>query len=329
MTNKYDFTFFIQAVNCNPNGDPDMGNLPRIDEETMHGFMTDVCIKRNIRNYIEKAFQNVEGMDIIIKDATNINESIAKAALKVNDGKVEKKKGNPKVKETTRELCEKYFDVRTFGGVLSTGLNGGQVLGPVQFEFARSLDPIFVKDITITRNCYTEGDYNTIEEYQKKDEALPQEKKRTMGRKQFVPYGLYVVHGYVSAMEAQKTGFSEKDLQYLFESVLNMYNSSPSATKAGMTVLSPMIIFKHVGTNNGDELAQTREAMLGCAPAYRLHELIDVKRKDGVEYPRNYTDYDICINASALPTGVKIGFKYGPFDSIVWDAPNDEWIKTR
>lgn len=328
MRNKYDFTFLIQAINCNPNGDPDMGNLPRIDEETMHGFMTDVCIKRNIRNYIENAFSGVEGMDIIIREATNVNESIAEAALKVNEGKIDKKKGNVKVKETTKELCEKYFDVRTFGAVLSTGLNGGQILGPVQLEFAHSVDPVFVKDITITRNCYTEGKFTSLEEYQKLDESMKEESKRTMGRKQFIPYGLYVVHGYVSALEAQKTGFTEEDLRCLFEAIMNMYNSTSSATKAGMSVLSPMIIFKHVGTYNGDESRQEREAMLGCAPAYKLHELIKVAKKEDVEYPRTYTDYDICIDVSNIPKGVEIGFKYGPFEEIVWGQPSDNWVKT-
>lgn len=327
MTNKYDFTFFIQATNCNPNGDPDMGNLPRIDEETMHGFITDVCIKRNIRNYIETAFQNVDGMDIIIKDATNVNQSIAEAVIEINNGKVDKKKGNPKVNESRQLVCEKYFDARAFGAVLTTGLNAGQIQGPIQFGFGSSVDPIFVKDITITRNCYAEGDYNTVEEYQKKAESIPQEKKRTMGRKQFIPYGLYVVHGHVSAHDAQKTGFSEKDLQYLFESILNMYNSSTSASKAGMTVVSPIIIFKHVGSSHGTPEEKQRGAVLGCAPAYRLQELIDIHKKEDVEFPRNYTDYNLSVNISNLPDGVEIGFKYNPFEPIVWGKPNDNWIK--
>lgn len=327
MNNKYDFTFFVQVKNCNPNGDPDMSNLPRIDEETMHGYMTDVCLKRNIRNYIENAFSGIEGMDIIIKDATNINESIAKTVLKVNDGKIDKKKKNTKVAETTAELCKTYFDVRTFGGVLTTGLNGGQVLGPVQLEFARSLDPVFIKDITITRNCFTEGDYDNLEKYIELSNSMSEDKKRTMGRKQFVSYGLYRVNGYISAAEARKTGFSEKDLKVLFESILNMYNYAPSATKSGMSVLSPIIVFKHVGSPDTVDVAErTREAVLGCAPAYKLHELINIKKKEFVDIPRDYTDYDISINISALPKGIEIGFKYMPFEDIVWDKPNDGWL---
>jgi CRISPR-associated protein Csd2 len=171
---------------------------------------------------------------------------------------------------------------------------------------------------------------STLEEYRKKDESLPHDKKRTMGRKQFIPYGLYMVHGYVSCAEAKKTGFSERDLQYLFESILNMYNYSSSATKAGMTVLSPIIIFKHVGHHDTHDAAdRAREAMLGCAPAYKLHQLIEITKRDDVEYPRDYTDYDISINLSNLPNGVEIGFKYMPFEPIVWGAPNDGWLKTK
>ena len=335
MNNKYDFTFFVQARNANPNGDPDMGNLPRIDEETMHGFMTDVCIKKNIRNYIENAFAGIEGMDIIIKEATNVNESIAEAALKVNEEpiKIDKKTKKPKnlkVSETTAELCKRYFDVRTFGGVLSTGLNGGQILGPVQFEFGKSLDPVFIKDITITRNCFTDTkNLSTLEEYKALSASMSEDEKRTMGRKQFIPYGLYRINGYVSAAAAKKCGFSEKDLKLLFEAILNMYNYSPSSSKSGMSVISPIIIFKHVGRpDNPDTEERTREAVLGCAPAYKLHELIDIKKKEEVEYPRDYTDYDISINLTDLPRGVEVGFKYMPFEDIVWDKPNDKWLKT-
>lgn len=329
LNNKYDFTFFIQARNCNPNGDPDMGNLPRIDEESMHGFITDVCIKRNIRDYISEAFAGVEGMDIVIREATNINESIAKVVLDVNDGVLDKKKKkNTKVEDASVLACKRYFDVRTFGAVLSTGLNAGQIKGPVQFEFGRSLDPIFVKDVTITRNCHTEGDYDTLEKYRELAESLSDDKKRTMGRKQFIPYGLYRVNGYISASIANKTGFDENDLSKLFESILNMYNYSSSASKSGMSVVSPIIIFKHVGSPDTlNEVERTREAILGCAPAYRLHELINIKKKEDVEYPRDYTDYDLNINLSELPKSIEVGFKYMPFEKIVWGNPNDNWIK--
>lgn len=330
MNNKYNFTFFVQARNCNANGDPDMGNLPRIDEETMHGLMTDVCVKRNIRNYLEDAFAGIDGMDIIVKDATNMNESIAEIVLDVNGGKVDKKKKNTKIAEARELACKRYYDVRTFGAVLSTGLNAGQIMGPVQFEFAQSIDPIFVKDISITRNCHTEGDYDNLADYRKLADSIAEDKKRTFGRKQFVPYALYRVNGYISAAEAKKTGFSEKDLKILFESILNMYNYSTSATKAGMSVIAPIIIFKHVGNPDTQDVAErTREAILGCAPAYKLHELIEIKKRDDVEYPRDYTDYDICINLSGLPKSVEVGFKYLPFEDVSWGKPTDGWLTTR
>lgn len=330
MKNKIDFSFFIQAKNANPNGDPDMGNLPRIDEETMIGFISDVSIKKNIRNYIENAFAGVDGMDIIIKEATNVNEAIAKAVLEANNGKLDAKKGNKKVNESLDIIRKKYWDVRTFGAVLSTGLNAGQALGPVQFEFGRSIDAIFPKDIAITRDCYTEGSFSNLDDYRKLNDSMDDSKKRTIGRKQFIPYGLYRVNGYISAAEANKSGFSESDLKALFEAILNMYNYSTSATKAGVTVISPIIIFKHVGSpDTTDQKEKEREAILGCAPAYKLHELIEIKKKENVEYPRDYTDYDVSINLSALPKGVTVGFKYMPFEDIVWGRPNDGWLTVK
>ena len=225
MNNRYEFMFFLEAKNCNPNGDPDMGNTPRIDPETMQGLITDVVIKRRIRNYIEVAFNHKDGMDIIKREASNMNKSIAEVVLEVNDGKIDKKKGNKKVEESSKLACKKYFDVRTFGDVLTTGLNAGQIRGPVQIEMSSSLDPILPMDISITRMCYTEGKSDNIDDYDKIDMDLADDKKRTMGRKQYIPYGLYVVRGSVSANLAEKTGFSEDDLKILFESIMNMYEN--------------------------------------------------------------------------------------------------------
>jgi CRISPR-associated protein Csd2 len=330
MNNRYDFLFFIQAKNCNPNGDPDMGNTPRIDPETMQGIITDVAIKRRIRNYIEIAFEDKEGYEIIKKEASNMNKSIAEVVLEVNDGKIDKKNGNKKVAESSKRACEKYFDVRCFGDVLTTGLNAGQIRGPVQLEMAYSLDPIMPLDITITRMCYTKGESDKLEDYDDIAEKMSDDKKRTMGRKQYIPYGLYIVRGSISANLAEKTGFNEEDLKILFEAIINMYTNDKSATKSGMSVLQPMIIFKHVGVSDETNLEQKiRESKLGCAPDYKLHELVNIHKKDNIEYPRNYTDYEATVEISKLPKGVEIGFKYGPFDDIVWNkvSENDNWFK--
>lgn len=319
--NKYDFMFYVQAKNCNPNGDPDMGNSPRIDLETNKGIITDVAIKRRIRNYIQDAFKGKEGMDIIMRNANNINKDIAKIALEVNDGNISGK--NKKTEESASLACKKFYDVRTFGAVLSTGLNAGQVRGPVQIGMSSSINEIMPTDICITRMCYTDGESKSLEEYDKLDESMDENKKRTMGRKQYVPYGLYCIHGHISASLAEQTGFNENDLKILFEAILNMYENDNSSSKEGMSVVSPIIIFKHVGTctNNEDQL--NREIKLGCAPAYKLFNLINISKKENIEYPRDYKDYNVFINLKDIPRGIKIGFKNNPFDEIVWNKKID------
>lgn len=330
MNNRYDFMFFIEAKNCNPNGDPDMGNAPRIDDETLHGIITDVAIKRRIRNYIEDAFEHKYGMDIIKREASNMNKAIAEVVLEANNGKIDKK-GNKKIEESSKLACERYFDVRTFGDVLSTGLNAGQIRGPVQFAMASSLDPIRPIDMTITRMCYTEGKSENLDDYDIIDEEMPNDKKRTMGKKETIPYGLYVVKGSISANLAEKTGFSEDDLKVLLESIVQMYNNDLSCTKMGMSVIQPIILFKHIGTNQNNPEQNVRETKLGCSPSYKLYELVSISKKDGIEYPRDYTDYDITIDFDNIPNGVQIGFKYGPFDEVIWDklSDNDKWIKSK
>lgn len=324
MNNRYEFMFFIEAKNCNPNGDPDMGNTPRIDPETMHGIITDVAIKRRIRNYIENGFNHKYGMDIIKREASNMNRAIAEAVLTVNDTEIDKK-GNKKIQEASEYLCHKYFDVRTFGDVLTTGLNAGQVRGPVQIAIANSIDPISPIDMSITRMCYTDGDYITLEEYDIKDNEMPQDKKRTMGRKQIIPYGLYLVKGSISANLADKTGFNENDMKILFEAIMNMYSNDISASKMGMSVIAPMIIFKHVGTDS-DEEQRIRESKLGCANLYVLHNLLEISRKPDVEYARDYKDYNVTLNYFKKPNGIEIGFKDDPFGDIIWNKEQDDWI---
>lgn len=333
MKNRYEFMFFVQAENCNPNGDPDMGNYPRMDSETGIGIITDVAIKRRIRNYIEEAYQHKFGMDIIKRDSSNMNRSIAELVIEANDGKLEKKGKdfkNKKVEDASILACNRYFDVRTFGDVLTTGLNAGQIRGPVQIGIAKSLDPIFDMDISITRQCYTEGNYLTLDEYDKEWEDRDSDTKRTMGRKTFIPYGLYIVKGSISANLANKTGFSENDMNVLFEAIMNMYNNDISASKKGMSVIQPLIVFKHIGNDNTtDEKQKERETLLGCVDAYKLYESVKVVKKGEVEYPRNYTDYNVTVDKTNLPKGVQIGFKYGPFDEIIWDklSESDNWLK--
>jgi CRISPR-associated protein Csd2 len=322
ISNRYEFTMLLEASGCNPNGDPDMGNLPRQDEETGIGYITDVAIKRRIRNYIEDAFSDKVGCDILMKKGTSLNRKIAEAVLKVNGEKdIPKDFTNQKVAETAAEMEKMYWDVRTFGGVLSTGLNAGQVRGAVQIGIAKSVDPIHVEDISITRMSYAEDPkkLKSMDDYLQEEQSRPDDKKRTMGNKQFIQYGLYIVKGTVSACLAEKNGFTEDDLNMLFEALIQMYNHDISASKEGMSVVSPLIIFKHVGTQtetNPEENA--RAAKLGCAPAYKLFRLLNVRKKADVEYPRSYDDYDVALNLSKLPGGVIAGIKEDAFSPVIW-----------
>lgn len=326
LANRIEFMFLVEANGCNPNGDPDMGNLPRQDEDTELGYITDVALKRRIRNYIDDAYGTEDGMQILMQKGTSLNEKIAEGVLAANGLECFPEKFvNAKVPETEVYMTRKYWDVRTFGGVLSTGRNAGQVRGAVQITGTNfSIDPIQPKSITITRMCYTDGkDYSTLEEYKEADSKLADDTKRTMGTKQFIPYGLYLVRGSVSACLAQKNGFTEEDLDKLFEAVIQMYNHDISSSKAGMSVVGPLIIFKHVGTQAPENAEQNaKEAMLGCAPAHKLFELLTVHKKEDVLFPRKYEDYEITLNASGVPAGVKIGFKSYPFEPVVWYDPD-------
>ena len=324
IKNRYEFMTLVMALMCNPNGDPDMDNRPRIVPEVGYGVITAVAQKRKIRDYVQVAYPN---QGILMRSAVSVNKEIAESMMEVigKDTLKGVKKGE-KAKETSKKMCEKYWDVRAFGGVLSTGRNGGQINGPVQFDMAVSVEPITVEDITITRMCYTEGDYDTLQEYDDADAKIDENKKRTMGDQKYIPFGLYIIKGHISASQAEKTGFSEEDLNILWESILQMYEHSSSTSKAGMSVVSPLIIFKHVGTQNNpnNEEQQAREAMLGCAPAQMLYRLLSVKKKEGVDTPIRLEDYDISFNISDIPDGVQVGFKYLPFKDIEWNADNLE-----
>ena len=326
IANRYEFMFFIQCVNGNPNGDPDMGNSPRVDPEDMRGYITDVAIKRRIRNYVQTAYSQDEGMNIIMQSGTNINKFIAES--KELSGVEVSAKDKKSIDSARKFACARFYDVRTFGAVLSTGPNAGQVRGPVQITFAKSIDPILPLDISITRMCVADGDKDKSSDYyQDLEDKTAEDKLRTMGRKQFIPYGLYEARGFVSANLADETGFDERDLRILFESILSMYEHDRSATKGEMSVISPLIIFKHVGTDS-DESQRTRQCKLGCAAAHKLFEMVSIAKNEEVQTPRNYTDYNCIINLSAIPRGVEVGFLCDPYSEIVWGniPPEVDWI---
>ncbi|MCX6083125.1 MAG: type I-C CRISPR-associated protein Cas7/Csd2 [Chloroflexi bacterium] len=279
ISNRYEFVLLYDVENGNPNGDPDAGNMPRIDPETGFGIVTDVCLKRKIRNYAELVKGDATGYRIYIKEGTPLNqnhiEAYAAVGLKTGD-----KVKSEKVNEARQWMCANFFDVRTFGAVMSTGDNCGQVRGPVQINFSRSIDPIIQQEVTITRQTVTR-----IEEA---------DKERTMGRKHIVPYGLYRAEGYVSAKlanDASKgTGFSEDDLALLWEALINMFEHDHSAARGKMATRK-LVIFKH-------------DSDLGNAPSHRLFELVKVSKKAEANPPRQFSDYEISMGPA--PEGVTI-----------------------
>ena len=286
IKNRYEFTILFDVENGNPNGDPDAGNMPRIDPETGYGIVTDVCLKRKIRNCIETMCEDKEGYKIYIKDGVPLNESdnTAYIAFGTDEKKIkELKKDDPEIdKKICQFMCNNFFDIRTFGAVMTTfvkaALNCGQVRGPVQMGFARSIDPIVTQEVTITRVAITT----------KKD---AENKSTEMGRKYIVPYALYRVDGYISANLARKvTGFSEDDLALLWQAIINMFEYDHSAARGNMAVRE-LIVFKHA-------------TELGNAPAYKLFDTVSVKRKEGVIAARSYNDYEVEVAENKLPEGV-------------------------
>ena len=288
IKNRYEFVVFFDVENGNPNGDPDAGNMPRIDPETGYGLVTDVCLKRKIRNFVETAKEGESGYRIYIKDNVPLNTSDREACdyLGVVPDKLkEAKKKDPDLDAKIRDfMCRNFFDIRSFGAVMTTfvkgALNCGQVRGPVQLGFARSVDPILPQEVTITRVAIT-------------TEADAEKKDTEMGRKYIVPYGLYRAEGYVSANLARKTtGFSEEDLELLWTAILNMFENDRSAARGKMAVRE-LLIFRH-------------DSELGCAPAHKLFELVTAARKPDVTVPRCYGDYVITVDEAALPEGVTL-----------------------
>ena len=269
---KYDFVLFFDVQDGNPNGDPDAGNLPRIDAETGEGLVTDVCIKRKIRNYIQITQRGKEGFDIFIKEKAVLNTAIDAAYDEVDDGQDTKGAAKGKIVERARDLmCKKFFDIRTFGAVMSTGKNAGQVRGPVQLTFARSVAPIVTLEHSITRMAVTT----------EKDSENQSGDNRTMGRKYTVPYGLYVMHGFISASLAAQTGFDETDLELFWAALENMFEEDRSAAR-GLMSTRGVVIFEH-------------DSQLGNAPASSLFERVTVERV--TEGPaRNFKDFSIALD---------------------------------
>lgn len=313
IRNRYDFLFLFDVENGNPNGDPDAANLPRIDPEDLHGLVSDVAIKRRVRNYVQVARDNQPPYAIFVEHASNLNTKIAQSHEAV--GHVAQAKGTTKhqVARAREWMCQTFYDVRTFGAVMSTGANAGQVRGPVQIAFSRSVDPVLSLDLAITRMAVAESPakVTTVEEYRAWEEAQPEERLRTMGRKSIVPYGLYAGKGFVSAHLADPshggTGFSESDVELLWEALLGMFEHDRSASK-GVMSMRKLFIFKHVGTDS-DTAQRERQAKLGCAPAQSLLELgrvIHVSRNPGVTHPRHFSDYEVSVDSDAIPSGVEL-----------------------
>jgi CRISPR-associated protein Csd2 len=295
IKNRYEFVILFDVENGNPNGDPDAGNMPRIDPESGLGLVTDVCLKRKIRNYVETVKEGEAGYQIYIREDVPLNRSDRKACenlgitetddKKVTEGLKKLKKNDPDADLKIRDyMCQNFFDIRTFGAVMTTfvkaSLNCGQVRGPVQIGFARSIDPIVSQEVTITRVAIT-------------TEKDAEDKKTEMGRKSIVPYGLYRAEGYVSANLARKvTGFTEEDLDLLWEAIINMFEHDHSAARGKMAVRE-LIVFKH-----------SKE--LGDCPAYKLFDAVDVFRKADIVYPRNYRDYEVQIHGEQIPDSVEV-----------------------
>lgn len=276
LKNRIDFVYIFDVQDGNPNGDPDAGNLPRVDAETGMGLVTDVCLKRKVRNYVQVAKGCINGYDIFIKEKAVLNKSID--AAHENESV---KNAKDKTSAARDIMCRKFYDIRSFGAVMATGKNAGQVRGPIQFTFARSVDSIATMEHSITRMAVA-----TEKESEKQSGD-----NRTMGRKATVPYGLYVCHGFISANLARQTGFSEEDLSLFWDALKNMFDMDRSAAR-GLMSAQKLIVFKH-------------ESLLGNAPANKLFDLVKVEKQcNGA--PRKFADYKVTVETQKLPFGVTI-----------------------
>lgn len=287
IKNRYDFVLVFDVQDGNPNGDPDAGNLPRVDPETGCGLVTDVCLKRKVRNYVELTKGGNTPYEIYIKEKAILNQQNARAykgigAEELLKGDDKKRKGGDKVDEARMWMCQNFYDIRTFGAVMSTGVNCGQVRGPVQLTFGRSVDQIVTLEHSITRMAVA-----TEAEAEKQGGD-----NRTMGRKNTVPYGVYVAHGFVSAHLAAQTKFSEEDLNLLWDALCNMFEHDRSAAH-GLMSTQKLVIFKH-------------DSALGNAQAHKLFERVTITRKDESKPARDFSDYLVVVKKDDLPQGVTI-----------------------
>lgn len=300
IKNRYDFVFLFDVKDGNPNGDPDFDNMPRTDEETNQGLVTDVCIKRKVRNYIQ-LLKNLESpYDIFIREGNVLNPLIQEKRNEADKNENDQKKA---IEKGRMAMCTQYFDIRTFGAVMSTGdekasdeeddkegqktkdkkgkkIKGlGVVRGPVQLTFARSIDPVFAKSHSVTRCCVTK-------------ESDAEDKNNTIGNKNTVSYGLYRMHGFISATDAVKTGFSEEDKELLFEALINAFENDHAAARGEMNPRA-LVVFKH-------------QSHLGNARAGQLFDLIQIKLKEDIEFPRSFNDYTVTIDKTSVPNGVEV-----------------------
>jgi CRISPR-associated protein Csd2 len=287
IRNRYDFALIFDVQDGNPNGDPDAGNLPRIDPETGHGLVTDVCLKRKVRNYVLFTQKEQQGFDIYIKEKAVLIRAHEKAYNAIGAGELlkgedKKRKGGDKVEEARKWMCENFYDVRTFGAVMALGINCGQVRGPIQMTFGRSVDPVVTLEHSITRMAVA-----TEAEAEKQ-----QGDNRTMGRKNTIPYGLYIAHGFVSPHLAAQTGFKQDDLSLLWDALCNMFEHDRSAAR-GLMSTQRLVIFKH-------------DSELGNAPAHELFKRVKITRKNKSKPPRSFDDYNLVIDKDALPSGISI-----------------------
>ena len=280
LKNRYDFMLIFDVKDGNPNGDPDAGNLPRVDAETGEGLVTDVCLKRKVRNYIQLTKGADAGYDIFVKEKAVLNNIVDEAYAELGiDANAKKPAKGDAVDKGRALMCKKFYDIRTFGAVLSAGANAGQVRGPVQLTFARSVDPVVTLEHSITRMAVTK-----VEDV---------DKERTMGRKNTVPYGLYVAYGFVSPALAGQTGFSEEDLETLWNALVNMFDHDRSAAR-GLMATQKLIVFKH-------------ESALGNAPSHKLFDLVKISKKAEVSVPRKFSDYELSMpDKNILPAGIEL-----------------------
>lgn len=286
IVHRYEFVFLFDIINGNPNGDPDAGNMPRLDPETNRGLVTDVCLKRKIRNYVSLEKDNAPGYAIYMQEKAILNNQHLEAYKAIDLKHEDKKlpKDVEKARAITSWMCNNFFDVRTFGAVMTTGVNAGQVRGPIQLAFATSIDPVVPLEISITRMAVTT---------EKEAEAQSGD-NRTMGRKHIIPYGLYRAHGFISAKLAERTGFSNEDLELFWRALTNMFEHDRSAARGEMAARK-LIVFEH-------------ESAMGNAPAHVLFDAVTVApaQANAEGAPRSFKDYRVDIDHAAVPTGVSV-----------------------